>query len=385
MAFILIALLLLPAAARAHEVPDGAAPYEKSRRCSACHPAVYKEWQTSMHSMSSTHKDPAHSAMFGAFLDDMKAAGKDGGYNCVTCHMPMADNIKALMEGTERPNAELWKEDEGIGCAFCHRVEEVVEGKDRNLFKINKDGSYVASGMAQRAPHGVGANPLFTGGQMCMGCHSHLENQSGVAICSMKEEGQGNCLSCHMESKEGPPSIESEKETHASHEMGGGHSLAMLAKAVKVNAAVKKTQGVSIVEIEVTNMASHAFPSTMPMRMAWLKLTGFDAAKNAVFANYKETPLEDKNALFMKAFKGAKDEIGVPAWKAEAVAFDTRLKGSEMRKFSYPIDNDAVKYVTVEVIYRLFSPGALKRYPLLKKAVDADKNIAIYKKEFTIQ
>jgi hypothetical protein len=382
--FMIAAAPLLPALLAAHEVPEGAAPYEKSRRCSACHPAVYKEWEGSMHSKSSLHKDPAHRIMYKAFLDDMKKSGKEGSYHCATCHMPMADNIEGLMAGTDKPNENLWREAEGVGCAFCHRAVAIEEGDDRSMFKINKDGSYVSSGSPDKAPHGVGASPLFASGELCMGCHGHLKNQGGVTICSMKEEGQGNCLGCHMERKEGPPSIESLKPDHASHAMGGGHSMAVLMKAVAVDVKVNETgQGKKNLDIEITNKTSHDFPSTMPMRMAYLKVVFLDAKKKVIFSNYQKSPMEDKKAVFMKAFKGG-GEVGVPAWKAEGVAVDTRLKNAGSRSFSYPIPDNGVKSIAVALVYRLFPSQAMEKYPALKEADGGvnDKNFTIYRKEF---
>ncbi|KWT79380.1 cytochrome c family protein [Candidatus Magnetominusculus xianensis] len=384
MVFMATAAATFPAILSAHDVPDGAAPYEKSKRCSACHPAIYRDWENSMHSKSSLHKDPAHKAMYEVFLSDMKKEGKEGSYHCASCHMPMAENIKKLMDGTDKPNENLWREDEGVGCAFCHRVETIVEGKGRNMFTINKDGAYVSSNPPEKAPHGVGANPLLASGEICMGCHSHLTNQSGVAICSMKEEGKGNCLDCHMEKKEGPPSIESNKNDHASHEMGGGHSLPMLRKALSVKASVNEAAGGKTVDIEITNKTAHTFPSTMPMRMAYVKVVAYDAQKKTIFRNYEKNPMEDKNAVFMKSFKGG-GEVGVPAWKAEGVAVDTRLKSDETRTFSYTIQSDKIKTLTVEVIYRLFPSQAIAKYPALKETEDSvnDKQFAAFRKEFT--
>ncbi|MBF0457307.1 MAG: hypothetical protein HQK99_05365 [Nitrospirae bacterium] len=371
--FMVAAVVMFSSALAAHDFPQGAAPYEKSRRCSGCHPAVYKEWESSMHSKSSVHKDPAHSAMYGEFTGSMKDAGKEGGYPCAACHMPMAENIKELMNGTDTPNGNLWREDEGVGCAFCHRAETITGGKDRKrLFTINKDGAYLTSNKPEKAPHAVAANPMFAGGELCMGCHSPVESQS--AICLTEEEGQSNCLSCHMERKEGPPSIESAKTDHASHEMGGGHNITALFKALSVNAKVNETgNGGKTLDIEVINNTSHSFPSSMPMRMSYLKVVAYDAKKQVIFSNDKESS-EDGNAVFMKASGGG-------------TSFDRRLLSGGTRAFSYPIPNDGVKSIIVEVIYRLFQSQAIISHPALtalKNAGDKeiDANFTIYKKEF---
>lgn len=322
-----------------------------------------------MHSKSSVHKDPAHRAMYE---DKMKDAGKEGSYYCAACHMPMAENIKELINGTDTPNANLWKEDEGVGCAFCHRTETITGGKDGKLFTINKDGAYVTSNKSENAPHAVGTNPMFASGELCMGCHSPLESQS--EICSAEEEAQTNCLSCHMERKEGPPSIDSDKADHASHEMGGGHNMPVLMRALSVNTKINETgNGGKTLDIEVINNTAHTFPYSMPMRMSYLKVVVYYANKQVIFRNDKENQA-DSNAVFMKTSGGG-------------TGFDTRLKSGGSRAFSYPIPKDGVKFITVEVIYRLFQSQAIIRHPALtalKNAGDKeiDANFTIYKKEF---
>jgi hypothetical protein len=97
----------------------------------------------------------------------------------------------------------------------------------------------------------------------------------------------------------------------------------------------------------------------MPMRMAFLKLTAEDSSGKVVWSNFRENPTEDMQSLLVKMFR-AGEQKGVPPWKAEAVAMDTRLKKDEERKLVYTVEADNVKTIYASLIYRLFAPPAMK-------------------------
>ncbi|MCI5145865.1 MAG: hypothetical protein D3923_10135, partial [Candidatus Electrothrix sp. AR3] len=254
---------------QAHELPDGAVPLEKSEKCATCHPAIFQEWQESFHAQSSAHKDPAHQAVHQAFIKAMEKKGKKGNYHCANCHAPMSDNMKELMTGKAELDSGNWSQQEGTGCTFCHRIEGVIEQEKFNQYKLNKDGAYHTSRPANtKAPHKTAQSPLFADGQVCMGCHSHKINGKGAEICVMKEEGKGNCISCHMPQTEGGPAINSSAKTHLSHKMTGAHDLKMLQQAITLEAAIKSEGKEQVISIAVKNIIEHSFPSTNPMRMA---------------------------------------------------------------------------------------------------------------------
>ncbi|QWR76158.1 multiheme c-type cytochrome [Candidatus Magnetomonas plexicatena] len=374
-----VALLVFSVSGFAHEIPEGAEPFMSSQKCSACHPAIFKEWSNSMHGKSSVHKDGAHAAMYNSFLSDMQKDKIDAGYNCATCHMPMADNITDITSGKQKPDDKNLLEQDGVGCTFCHRIENTMLGKDRNTCVINKDGSFLVNKPGDKAPHKTASNPMFSNGELCLGCHGFLVNPKNVTICAMKEEGTGNCLSCHMQKTAGEPALMSKTAEHTSHAISGGHDEEMLKKAVTLDI---KSDGKNL-HVKVKNIAGHAFPSTMPMRIAFVKVTFRDSAGKALWTNIKENPLaDDKQSVFAKAFK-AGDKTGVPAWKAESVAFDTRLKAAEERHLTYPITGGDVKTADVYVMYRLFPSSAIDKYNISKEGLN-DKSIIVVKKELTL-
>jgi hypothetical protein len=195
----------------------------------------------------------------------------------------------------------------------------------------------------------------------------------------MKEEGTGNCLPCHMQKIDGEPALGSKATEHVSHNISGGHDEEMLKKAVNIDL---KTDGKNL-HVKVKNNMTHAFPSTMPMRIAYVKVTFRDSAGKALWTNIKENPVaDDKQSVFTKAYKGG-DKVGVPAWKADGVAYDTRLKAAEERHLTYPITGGDVKSADVYLMYRLFPAAAIEKYNISKEGLN-DKAIMAVKKEITI-
>ena len=367
----------------AHELPEGAVPLTKSEQCGTCHPTIYKEWQESFHAKSSILKDPAHGAVHQAFLKAMEKKGKKGNYHCANCHAPMADNIKELMTGAAEPDSENWTRSEGTGCTFCHRIEAVVEQEMFNQYRLNKDGALHTGRPAKEGlPHATGQSALFAEGAVCMGCHSHKLNGKKVPICVMKDEAEGNCLECHMPVVEGGAAVESKGTSHRSHTMPGGHDIEMLKKAATLDAEVISEGKERSLVVTVQNMIKHTFPSTNPMRIAFIKVVAKDKDGNTVWENFKESPLEDKQGFFFKAFK-AGEEKGVPSWAADGVAFDTRLKAGETRKMTYSLDDPAITQVDVMLIYRLFPPKAMKAFGIPEDGVN-EKAYPVAKKSLTL-
>jgi hypothetical protein len=195
----------------------------------------------------------------------------------------------------------------------------------------------------------------------------------------MREEGQSNCISCHMpEVPGGAVLLFASRDTHLSHRMAGGHDLAMLQKAVSVQAEIQTEGKRQTVAVTVKNIIEHSFPSTNPMRMAFVKVTAKDKKGKALWSNFKDSPLEDKKALFFKAFK-AGEQTGVPSWAAETIAFDTRLKAGETRSLTYPLEDPAIAEVEVALLYRLFPPAAFKGFAIPEDGVN-DKVYPVFTK-----
>ncbi|KJR40908.1 hypothetical protein MCHI_003201 [Candidatus Magnetoovum chiemensis] len=369
--WLVIFALSMPINVFAHEIPADAAEFQASEECSACHVSIYKEWKDSMHAKSSALSDNAHQAAYNKFKESKEGKGP---YHCATCHAPMSNNMDKLLKGEAELNATEWTNSEGTGCTFCHRIEAVIEGKDRNLYRINKDGAIYTGLVKGNAPHKVSSSALFQKGEICLGCHSHLINPKGAPICIMSDEGISNCLSCHMTETEGAPATNSYRTTHISHKIQGGHSEDMLKKAVTLQAAVSNNN----LSIEIKNNTAHSFPSTMPMRMAYLKINYLDKDGKVIWSNFKEDPMENKDAVFMKAFK-AGETVGVASWDAEDVAINTWIKAGQTLMLTYPVDAEAVHSIKITLNYRLFAPKGIELLNIPKDGVN-DKVVVVAEK-----
>jgi len=360
---ILVAALLFVAGAAepgwSHQLPEGAEKLAKSADCADCHAGIYAEWKASMHANSTPFRDSAHNAVRLKNSEAMVQMGKAPAYHCANCHTPMADNIADLISGKAAPDATNWTHDEGIGCAFCHRIEGIVPGKAFDQYALNKDGAMNAAAVSGKSPHKTAKSPLFENGEVCMGCHSHMLNGKGAAICVMSDEGASNCLNCHMNEVEGAPATDSARKSHFSHALPGGHDSEFLKKAVTLDLQVDAAADANKVTVTLKNISGHTFPSTQPMRLVFVKLTAEDASGKVLWTNFKENPTEDMQAVLLKMFK-AGEEKGVPPWKAEGVATDTRLKKDEERKLVYSVPAENVKSISAALVYRLFAPPVMK-------------------------
>ncbi|KJU84593.1 hypothetical protein MBAV_003214 [Candidatus Magnetobacterium bavaricum] len=379
---------MLTVSVMAHEIPDGAVDFEKSEQCATCHQLIYNEWKQSFHSMASLHKDKAHEAAYKNYAAFMKKNEKSAGYPCGNCHTPMADNLKDLISGKAIPDSDKWKETDGVGCSFCHRVEAAIFDGGQNFYRLNKDGAVTIGTISAMTPHSTTVSKAFLKNDICTGCHRNMAVSAQEPGCVMGNmqmtgaaeivEGRQTCMQCHMGAVDGASSTESKKSSHASHLMMGGHDTKVLAKAVKLDARVDANNLI----VDIQSNIPHNFPSTNPMRMAFLKVTAKDEGGNVLWSNFKESPMEDKKGLFMMAFKKG-EQVGVPAWVADNIAFDKRITGKEKRSIEYKLPSDGIKSVTVELYYRFFAPAAIKNLEIPQDGVN-EKNHLVLTKEIRL-
>ncbi|MBF0540226.1 MAG: hypothetical protein HQK91_02095 [Nitrospirae bacterium] len=377
--WIIIFMLSMPTIAAAHQIPKDAEEFIQSEKCSTCHEEIYNEWKKSYHSKSSALVDKAHLSVSQAFSKALEDSGKDGNYHCGSCHTPMASNLKELMSGDAKLDSKDWTQSEGVGCTFCHRVETIVHMTKFNQYRINKDNAFGVSYNPANTPHQIVTSAIYGNGDLCLGCHSHNINSNGTPICIMKEEGTENCLKCHMQRVEGARAKGSKTKSHLSHLMSGAHNLDMLRDAVNMDSTLNTKDGKNILEITITNIINHSFPSTNPLRIAYLKIKVIDKSGHVTWTNFTKSPMEDKQAVFFKAFKN-QDKVGVPSWDATEVAFDSRLKAKEIRTFNYSIIPETDGKITIELIYRLFPPDALDTLKIPRDGVN-DIDYIVHKEE----
>lgn len=342
------------AAALAHDIPAGFKGFADPAGCGSCHQEIYKEWEGSMHAKSSKFSDGLHGAVADAFAAAMEAKGGKGSYFCANCHTPTADNMAALIRGDAAPDPENLTDTRGVTCSFCHTVDSVVPGERFNTYRVS-EGIKGSSG-ASNAPHGATKWVFEETYEMCLGCHGKMMNAKGGVVCSMEEEGITDCLTCHMETVEGAPASGSGKTKHAYHGMQGGHDQAMLKRGATVSLGADK----GVLTVILNNPNQHYFPSTNPLRMAYVKVVVAGADGKTLFTNFDKAPTEDPQAVLIKVFK-AGDQVGVPSWEAEGVARDTRLTPGETRTITYKLPEGAAN-VKATLYYRFAPPMAIEKF-----------------------
>ncbi len=338
----------------AHELPKDFSGFADPAGCGSCHETIFTEWKGSMHANSTKFADPVHSAVHDAFSAAMEADGGKANYHCANCHTPTADNMSALMKGEAAPNPEDRTNVQGVTCSFCHMSDEVLEGGKFNSYLVT-EGIKGASG-ASGAPHGAVKWSFGHAYEMCLGCHGKKISGKGGVVCSMAEEGIADCIPCHMPETTGGPAGTSQKDTHAFHGMHGGHQEDMIRKGAKL--ALSASDG--MLTVTLTNPNPHYFPSTNPLRVAYVRVEVHNETGAVIFSNFTEDPAEDPDAVLMKVF-GAGEKTGVPSWEAESVARDTRLKPGEDRALTYRLPEGA-KSVSAKLFYRLVPPKAMKKF-----------------------
>jgi len=339
--------------AHAHQLPENFKGFEDPEYCGGCHKAIYDEWNSSMHARSYYAGDAVHSAVYDAFAKAMTAAGKPAPYFCASCHMPTADNMAKLSSGEAGPNPANPTNVRGVTCSFCHKADGLIEGERLYSYRIT-DGIKGRGGAG--APHEVVASDFASSYKLCMGCHGKMVNGKGGVICNAAQEGLSDCLKCHMAETDGAPATGSAGKTHAFHGMFGAHDPVTLGRGATVSLGSEMGR----LLVSVKNPNPHFFPSTNPMRVAYVKVEVFDAKGEILFTNFKDDPSEDPQALLVKVFKSG-DKVGVPTWEADGVAKDTRLRENEERLLTYKLPEGAAR-ATAKLYYRFAAPMAVTKF-----------------------
>ena len=246
----------------------------ESKVCQKCHPIIYEEYYSSAHRKSSIYNNSLHNAFWKKHPKGAK------GYSCAKCHTP---TDKKVMESGVLSDNEIQR-DEPISCVYCHTIKEVDQGEMSNTnissgekktfftAEQSKKGSKTASfetksswfGLvktSQSSPyHKIDYNnENYYNGNVCMGCHSHTNNEHGfdtVMLDAMIDKKDKNsCISCHMPQVLGSKVTLKESKTHAYHGIAGiYHMNREMGKYIDF----KVTQSSNSFIVTLTNKSNHA-------------------------------------------------------------------------------------------------------------------------------
>jgi len=308
------------------------ANYLDSKSCAECHQDIYNEHAKSMHHNSSIHKDTFHEAVKNKTTPDK--------YDCAFCHSPAASNLLALKTGDERPNNRVVEEIDGVSCFYCHQITKVMEAKHQNINFYTYSGgkpTFLANipdpDMSDK--HDSKSSEIFKNNTICMGCHSHKYNKFDVEICNTKSEPNeptSDCIGCHMPKTNGSPVKIDKKgrKQYTTHEFLGIRSAQMVKKAVELK-LVKTNTGFSLM---IENKMGH--PIIMqPMRLKFAQTEIFRNDK-MIWRNFKDLPIEDKEATFTTTYKNNEGLEVLPP-QAKGFLFKNNLGAKKTKTINYNI------------------------------------------------
>ena len=305
--------------------------YLNNHSCNECHEKIYEEYQSSAHAKSYFTDELHHK------IADKVSTKK---YECATCHMPMADNLTALVKGDARPDKSNKTHTDGVSCYFCHTIAYVKKAHKKNInikarqaknYKPTLYGRLINPDDSDK--HSSSKNPVY-GKKVCMGCHSHKLNENNVTIFRAMSEKQDSigCIECHMpEVSGGAEKIDKRSRgQHSSHKFLGIYDKKFRATGLDINITTTKES----IEVVLTNKMGHPL-IVQPARVKYLELKVLRDGKE-IWKNYKKEPNEDKEVFFEYRFRdkeGKRMVIPATAYSGET----TNLNAKERKKVKYNV------------------------------------------------
>ena len=328
---------------------DRAHTFAPNSACKACHPAIYEEYVSSQHNNSTVFKDPIHAAVWKNHPKNVKLRQ----YGCGKCHTPAADDLNAmLVKGKQAlPDPQNATQNEGIACAYCHRIKRIEQRTVSNTNVINPDEKHYYGTLRAHMDspfHAIETedNDHMANGNVCIGCHSHKMNQQGLNVCSTNianEMDGANCVSCHMPQVSGSVSAMRATKSHAFHGFPGAHAHGdMLIHHLELS----MVRNIDHFIVNVDNQTSHAL-LLHPLRLAVLKVK--------VLRGDKTIPMPTER------FERVIGKDGKPAmpWAADEEVKNTMIKHNEKRAVTYDFKLQKGDRVKAVLGYYLVNPALL--------------------------
>ena len=308
------------------------AKYLDNYSCSECHEKIYEEYQSSYHSR-------------GYFNDKLhrKIADKISlkRYDCATCHMPMANNLKDIVSGKARPNRNNKTHTDAISCYFCHTIAYVKKAHRFNINVKAKQAEHYKPSLYGRLKdpdhndkHSSVNNPIYVQ-KVCMGCHSHKLNENNVTIFNAMGEGENSeeCIKCHMPKLEGGADKINKRSImhHVSHKFLGIHDESFRKKGVDINITA---DGNSLNIIMCNKM-----PHPLIIQSARAKYLKIKITRNnkILWENYKMYPSEDKQGYFATSFKKDGKPIIIPYHATVGKIHNLAAKETKILHYKTPL------------------------------------------------
>ncbi len=231
---ILTANLTLRAENEAHRLAEAYQGFQDGK-CQSCHPAIWREWEDSMHA--------------NAWVDEIyQAAAKqvpDRETKCDQCHAPQPILITGI---GEMPKLRNRQRQAGVSCLVCHLdAEGAMNGPPAS---------------AETYFHANVTNPIYTEPTtLCGTCHGQQSvpehDQVSSFLNSEFADGDTSCATCHMpvvkrlQSTTSHESIKGRK-----HTWRGSRSVTQLKRAATLQIEHETGQ----VNVQLRSRTGHVLP-----------------------------------------------------------------------------------------------------------------------------
>jgi len=323
--FLLLFCVVLPLSLQAKD------KYLDNHSCNECHEEIYEEYQTSSHA-SSYFTNTLHRQ-----IADKVSKEK---YSCATCHMPMANNLKALLSGEARPDKNNKTHTDGVSCFFCHTIAYV---KTAHKFNVNTKARQAKgykptlygrlNNPDDSDKHSSASNPVYAK-KVCTGCHSHKLNDNNTTIFRAMDKKQDSlsCINCHMPELSGGAEKMDKRARgqHASHKFLGIHDVEFRKTGMDINISTKALK----LTVTLKNKMTHPL-IVQPARAKFLKIQISRAGK-VIWKNYKNKPSEDKQGYFAYSFTQKDKEVIIPAHSTGSTVNNVEAKSSKVLRYDVP-------------------------------------------------
>ncbi len=338
---------------------DAVHSYASSQECKICHTQIYEEFYASMHANSTPSKDPIHNVIWQKHPQNLK----QNRYGCGKCHTPAADNLDKMKTPgqTAMPDVNNKTHQEGISCAYCHRIKSVeLHTKHNTNIMTNTPKNYFGTleESIESPYHGIfsDGNEHMKNGNVCIGCHSHKQNKHGLNVCSTNIDNEmdgANCVSCHMPKVEGSVSELHDTKVHSFHGFPGSHLHSeMLTQHVDLSIL----RNIDNFIVNIDNRTSHAL-LLHPLRVAVLK----------VKVTREDTVTQMKNETFVRII--GKDGKPAMPWVADKTLKNTMIQANEKRSVRYNFKIQKGDKVDVTLGWYLVNPKIVKKLGLQDEKV----------------
>jgi hypothetical protein len=143
---------------------------------------------------------------------------------------------------------------------------------------------------------------------------------------------------------------------YADHSMMGGHSQAMVERAVILGLDIERNEDNIDAVVTLKNTLPHNAPTGAPFRNMYVHISGLDANGKVVWTNYKKHPIKEDPKSMLRLVLLDADGKPVPPPKATQMGKDSRLAPLEERRIDYQLPADNVMMVRAELYYDLLLP-----------------------------